>query len=86
MYAQFERVSDDAVFCSTCGEEVCKPGIRIGPIRNPDGTPYMNTNGAKSLLVQCSSGHETLFSLGDLGRIHLQHNPPSEQMPGIIAR
>jgi hypothetical protein len=84
MYSQYER-HGDALLCSSCGEQVIKSGVSIGPVFNPDGTPY-HGNSARSLWVRCSRGHETPVSLGSLGRLHYQVNPPTLNIPGIIAR
>jgi len=84
MYAQFER-HGDAVVCSVCGELVVKAGTTIGPVFKDDGSPHEGNN-AKSLWARCSLGHDTPVSLGTMGRLHLQHNPPSSDYPGLIAR
>jgi len=84
MYTQFER-HGDAVTCGTCGEEVVRAGVTIGPVFNEDGS-LMQGNNARSLWARCSLGHDTAVALGTLGRLHLQPTPPNHNIPGLIAK
>ena len=84
MFYQFER-HGEAVSCETCGESLFKGGIEIGPIMNPDGSAFNGTS-VPSLSVRCSKGHESTIDLGSDGRYLSQPNPPSLEIPGIIAR
>lgn len=90
MYAQFER-HGDSMTCNTCPEQIIPSGLCVGPLLNPDGSPWEASSEfeaqGKSLSCLCKKGHETpVDGLGAFGRIHWQPNPPSVGVPGLFVR